>query len=178
MIMPLLPTRHPWRLQLLAAALVAAMAGAVVANGPAAANGPGRAPGAALVTPVDAAPLKIVTASGTHAFAVEVRDTPEGRAVGLMHRPAMPEGQGMLFDFEQTMPIDMWMKNTLLPLDMIFIRPDGGIASIAAHTKPLSTRIIPSGEPVRYVLELNAGAAERIGARPGDRVAHPLIAGD
>lgn len=166
--------RQPRRFHspLFAAALVAALAGASAMT---LAPQPAIAANAALVTPVDKTPLTVTTATGAHAFAIELRDTPDGRAVGLMHRASMPAGQGMLFDFQRTMPVDMWMKNTLIPLDMLFIRPDGTVAHIAAHTEPHSTRIISSGEPVRFVLELNAGAAERIGARPGDRVAHPAI---
>ncbi|MGV2978872.1 DUF192 domain-containing protein [Camelimonas sp. ID_303_24] len=139
--------------------------------------GSGQGPAAALVTPVDATPLKIITAVTTQAFQVEVRDTPEGREVGLMHRRSMPEAQGMLFDFERDAPVAMWMKNTLIPLDMVFIRADGTIARVARQTEPMSTRIIASGEPVRYVLELNGGVTEKLGIQPGDRVKHPAIAG-
>ena len=71
----------------------------------------------------------------------------------------------------------MWMKNTLIPLDMVFIRADGTIARVARQTEPMSTRIIASGEPVRYVLELNGGVTEKLGIQPGDRVKHPAIAG-
>lgn len=156
----------------LATAIV--MASLLTGAGVAASNAQA-APVAALVTPVDATPLKIETSSGTHAFEIELRNTPGGREVGLMHRKSMPANHGMLFDFEVAEPVAMWMKNTLLPLDMVFIRADGTIANIAAHAEPLSTRIIPASEPVRYVLELNAGVAERIGARPGDQVLHPAI---
>jgi uncharacterized protein len=71
--------------------------------------------------------------------------------------------------------VSMWMKNTYISLDMLFIRPDGTIARIAANTEPLSTRTVSSGEPVLSVLELNAGSAARLGIRPGDRVEHPLF---
>jgi uncharacterized membrane protein (UPF0127 family) len=81
----------------------------------------------------------------------------------------------MLFDFGQPQPITMWMKNTYIPLDMLFIRGDGTVARIAADTEPLSTRVIPAGEPVPFVLELNAGTAKRLGLAPGDRVEHSLI---
>lgn len=132
-------------------------------------------PGQPLVTPPHAVKLVVETATGAHRFDIELRDDDEGRMVGLMHRKTMPANHGMLFDFEDEKTIAMWMKNTLLPLDMLFIRADGVIHSIAANTQPLSTRIIPSGGPIRYVLELNAGAAARIGARPGDTVVHPAI---
>ncbi|MFM9975101.1 MAG: DUF192 domain-containing protein [Beijerinckiaceae bacterium] len=119
--------------------------------------------------------LTIVTASGRHPFQVEVMRTPDQRAKGLMFRNYMPADRGMLFDFERTEPVAMWMQNTFIPLDMLFIRPDGTIARIAVGTEPMSTRTIPSGEPVLGVLELNAGAAEKIGAKAGDRIEHSLF---
>ncbi len=87
------------------------------------------------------------------------------RARGLMFRRSMAADHGMLFDFERVEPVAMWMKNTYLPLDMLFLRADGTVARIAADTEPLSTRTIPSGEPVLGVLELNAGTAARLGLR-------------
>ena len=120
--------------------------------------------------------LSIATKAGDRrVFQVEVARTPDRRAQGLMYRRSMPEDHGMLFDFERVEPVSMWMQNTYLPLDMLFIRPDGTIARIAANTEPLSTRTIPSGEPVLAVLELNAGAAARLGIRPGDTVEHTLF---
>ncbi len=98
-------------------------------------------------------------------------------AQGLMFRRSMAPDRGMLFDFERTEPVAMWMKNTYLPLDMLFIRADGTVARIAADTEPLSTRTITSGEPVLGVLELNAGTAARLGLHPGDKVEHPLFRG-
>ena len=120
-------------------------------------------------------PLTIVTSSGPQAFQVEVARNDADRAQGLMYRRSMPANQGMLFDFGRVAPVSMWMQNTYLSLDMLFIRPDGSIARIAENTEPLSTRTIPSGEPVLAVLELNAGTAARLGIRPGDRVEHPLF---
>ena len=122
-------------------------------------------------------PLGIVSRNGRHAFAVEVMRTDADRSRGLMFRRAMAPDRGMLFDFEQSAPISMWMKNTILPLDMLFIRADGSIARIAADTEPYSTKVIPSGEPVLAVLELNAGTAAKLGIRAGDRVEHPLFPG-
>ncbi|MDJ1157039.1 DUF192 domain-containing protein [Chelatococcus sp. SYSU_G07232] len=119
--------------------------------------------------------LGVVTASGRHAFSVEVMRTEAERARGLMERRHLPADRGMLFDFGSVQPVSMWMQNTYIPLDMLFIRADGTIARIAEHTEPMSTRIIPSGEPVLGVLELNAGTATRIGAKPGDRVEHPIF---
>ena len=120
--------------------------------------------------------LTIVTRSGQrHSFQVEVARNQNDRAQGLMFRRSMAPDRGMLFDFERVEPVSMWMQNTYLSLDMLFIRPDGTIARIAANTEPLSTRTIPSGEPILAVLELNAGTAARLGIRAGDRVEHPLF---
>ncbi len=120
-------------------------------------------------------PLTIASRSGRHAFQVEVMRDDAGRAQGLMFRRTMAPDRGMLFDFERMEPVTMWMKNTYLPLDMLFIRADGTVARIAADTEPLSTRTIASGEPVLGVLELNAGTAARLGIHPGDKVEHPLF---
>jgi uncharacterized protein len=121
-------------------------------------------------------PLAIVTKDGQrHSFRVEVARNDADRAQGLMYRRSMPADHGMLFDFGKVEPVAMWMQNTYLPLDMLFIRPNGVIARIAANTEPLSTRTIPSGEAVLSVLELNAGTAARLGVTPGDRVEHPLF---
>ena len=87
----------------------------------------------------------------------------------------MAADHAMLFDFWRFFPVTMWMKNTYLPLDMVFIRADGTIARVAADTEPLSTAIISSGEPVLGVLELNAGTAAKLGIRPGDRVEHAMF---
>lgn len=129
----------------------------------------------AVVEPAPTEPLAIVTKDGRRAFKVEVMRNDAQRAKGLMYRRSMAADHGMLFDFERPLPVNMWMKNTYLPLDMVFIRSDGSIARIAADTEPLSTQIIPSGEPVLSVLELNAGTAAKLGIRPGDRVEHPLF---
>ena len=120
-------------------------------------------------------PLTIQARSGPHRFSVEVMRTDADRSRGLMFRRTMAADHGMLFDFEQVEPVSMWMKNTYLSLDMLFIRADGTIARIAADTEPLSTAIIASGEPVLAVLELNAGTAAKLGLRSGDRVEHPLF---
>lgn len=120
-------------------------------------------------------PLEIVTGSGTHRFSVEVMRTDEQRARGLMHRRFMPEDRGMLFDFKREEPVAMWMKNTYLSLDMVFIDKSGKVVNIAENTEPLSERIIPSAGPVLAVLELNAGSARRMGLKAGDRLRHPLF---
>lgn len=120
--------------------------------------------------------LSIVGQGGqAQRFQVEVARNDADRAQGLMFRRSMPADHGMLFDFGRVEPVSMWMQNTYLPLDMLFIRRDGTIARIAANTEPLSTRTIPSGEAVLAVLELNAGTAARLGIKPGDRIEHPLF---
>ena len=119
--------------------------------------------------------LDIVTTNGTQSFDVELAQNDADRSQGLMFRRSMAPNRGMLFDFARVEPVAMWMKNTYLSLDMIFIRPDGTVATIAENTEPLSTRIISSGEPVLGVLEVTAGTARRLGIRPGDRVNHPLF---
>jgi hypothetical protein len=132
-----------------------------------------------LTTPSAAAgptePLTIVSQSSRHLFRVEIADEPDERAYGLMNRFELAPDAGMLFDFGETGPIDMWMKNTYIPLDMIFIRADGAVHRIAANTVPRSLAIISSGQPVRFVLEVGGGTAARLGIGRGDRVEHRLI---
>jgi len=119
--------------------------------------------------------LGIVTATGEHDFKVEVVDTPKARARGLMFRKSMPADHGMLFEFKTEGPISMWMKNTYIPLDMVFIGRDGRVVGVAADAEPFSERIIASPEPAYAVLELNAGAARRISLAPGDQVRHRIF---
>jgi uncharacterized protein len=119
--------------------------------------------------------LEIVTKGGVHVFAVEIAVTNEERARGLMYRKELAEGRGMLFDFAPDQEVSMWMKNTYISLDMIFIQGDGRILRIAENTKPLSEAIISSNGQVRGVLEVIAGTAKKFGIAPGDRVAHPLF---
>jgi uncharacterized membrane protein (UPF0127 family) len=121
--------------------------------------------------------LEIVSKSGVHVFLVELAVSEEERARGLMFRRSLPEGEGMLFKFEPDQVINMWMHNTYIPLDMIFIRSDGRILRIAEHTTPQSDNIISSGGPARGVLEVIAGTAAKFGIAPGDRVAHPWFGG-
>ncbi len=119
--------------------------------------------------------LTIVSGGKRHAFQVEVMRTPDQRARGLMHRNYLPADRGMLFDFGSSEPVAMWMQNTYIPLDMLFIRADGTIARIAEQTEPLSTRTIPSGEPVLSVLEINGGISRQLGIKPGDKVEYALF---
>jgi uncharacterized membrane protein (UPF0127 family) len=119
--------------------------------------------------------LEIATKSGVKVFSVEMATTEEEKTTGLMYRKELADGKGMLFDFSPEQEVSMWMKNTYIPLDMIFIRADGRILRIAENTEPLSTRIIPSGGLAKGVLEVIAGTAQKYGIAPGDRVAHPLF---
>ena len=116
-----------------------------------------------------------MTAKSRHAFLVEVARNDADRAQGLMYRRMLAPDQGMLFDFARTDIVTMWMQNTYISLDMIFIRADGTIARIAQDTEPLSTRTISSGEPVLSVLEVAAGTTRRLGIKPGDKVENPLF---
>jgi len=120
-------------------------------------------------------PLEIATKSGVQVFSVEMATTEEEKTQGLMYRKELPDGKGMLFDFSPEQQISMWMKNTYISLDMIFIRADGRILRIAENTEPHSTKIISSGGLAKGVLEVIAGTAQKYGIQPGDRVAHPLF---
>jgi uncharacterized membrane protein (UPF0127 family) len=120
-------------------------------------------------------PLEIVTKSGVQVFSVEMATTEEEKQTGLMNRKELADGKGMLFDFNPEQEVSMWMKNTYISLDMIFIRADGRILRIAENTETLSTKIISSHGLARAVLEVPAGTAQKYGIRPGDRVGHPLF---
>jgi uncharacterized membrane protein (UPF0127 family) len=119
--------------------------------------------------------LEITSKSGVHVFTVEMAASDADRSRGLMFRKSLPAGHGMLFDFKQDQVVGMWMRNTYVSLDMIFIRADGTIARIAQNTEPLSERVISSGVAVRAVFEVVAGTARRLGLAAGDRVAHPMF---
>ncbi|HRE21495.1 MAG TPA: DUF192 domain-containing protein [Rhabdaerophilum sp.] len=119
--------------------------------------------------------LDIVSGERRHSFTVEVARSDQDRARGLMFRQHMPQDQGMLFDFERDQMVTMWMKNTYISLDMVFIFADGRIHRIESRTEPESERTISSGVPVRAVLELNANVASRLGLRSGDRIVHPMF---
>ncbi|MFO1188757.1 MAG: DUF192 domain-containing protein [Alphaproteobacteria bacterium] len=120
--------------------------------------------------------LDIVTADGkSHRFTIELAQTPDEQTQGLMYRRAMAADAGMLFINDPPRVMTMWMRNTFLPLDMIFFDARGRVTRIAERTVPLSEAIIPSGGPVQGVLEVNAGTATRLGIKPGDRLVHPAI---
>ena len=119
--------------------------------------------------------LEIASSNGAHVFQVELASTPAEREKGLMFRRYMPKDRGMLFDFGNPEPAAMWMENTYLPLDMVFIRADGTIARIESHTEPMSRRTIVAGEPVLAVLELNSGICDELGIKAGDKVSHPMF---
>ena len=121
--------------------------------------------------------LEIASKTGVHVFSVELAVTDEERAKGLMFRKEVPEGYGMLFDFKKEQLVTMWMKNTYVSLDMIFISDNGRIARIAQNTKPESEDIISSGAQVRAVLEVVAGTAKKMGIAAGDKVAYPIFSG-
>ncbi|MFO1184966.1 MAG: DUF192 domain-containing protein [Bauldia sp.] len=114
--------------------------------------------------------VTLVTSTGSHVFDVEWALTDAERERGLMFRQSMPADHGMIFDFEADQPVFFWMKNTPLPLDMVFITASGVIYRIEQNAEPYSEKNIASGGAVRYVLEINGGAAKRVGAKPGDQV--------
>lgn len=119
--------------------------------------------------------LAVVTSSGVHRFSVEIADTAETRERGLMFRTHLAADRGMLFNFRAVGSTAFWMRNTLIPLDIIFIAADGHIVSIAKNAVPHDETPIPSGGPVLGVLELRGGRADEIGARPGDTVRHRIF---
>ena len=121
-------------------------------------------------------PVTIASADDAHMFTVEIADTDALRARGLMFRQRLPEDRGMLFDFGTVREVAMWMKNTYIPLDMLFIRADGSIAYIAENTVPKSEDVIGVREPVLAVLELAGGTTRRLGIRSGDKVYHRIFA--
>lgn len=106
-------------------------------------------------------------------IAVEIAAGPEEKRVGLMFRTYLADGNGMLFPYETPQEVTMWMRNTYIPLDMVFIRADGVVHRVEKRAEPMSERIIASEGPVTAVLELAGGAVDRLGLKPGDRVRHP-----
>ena len=127
--------------------------------------------------------LEITTSKGKFTFQVDIADGPNERAQGLMCqeklpeycRTDLPEDYGVLFDFGEEQPRAFWMKNTYIPLDIVFIRSNGTVASIAKNTEPLNEKTIRSGAAVQFVLEVEAGVTNDIGLRIGDKVKHNRI---
>jgi uncharacterized protein len=117
-------------------------------------------------------PLIIHSANRPHRFTVQVAATIDQQGKGLMFRRSLPGGEGMIFPYDPPQEVSFWMKNTLIPLDMIFIRPDGRIGRIAT-AKALDETPVPSGEPISAVLEIRAGRARELGIREGDKVEWP-----
>lgn len=149
------------------------------------ASGPGTGGGSDTAPSASAAPareasasedeLELVTASGVSRLNVEIARTPDQQALGLMFRTSLADDQGMLFPHEAPRVSTMWMRNTYIPLDMVFILEDGTIHRIEERTEPFSERIISSGVPVSAVLEIAGGAARRLGLKAGDKVRHPMF---
>jgi len=133
------------------------------------------AEGQPMILPVDPSPLVAMTGQGERDFTVEIADQPGERQAGLMFRQDMAEDHGMLFVFEAPQTVGFWMRNTVMPLDLIFIGQDGRIKAIR-RGEPFSEAVISPGEPVRFVLELKAGTAAGQGIEDGDLVKHPAIA--
>jgi len=116
------------------------------------------------------------TETGDHNFNIELATTDQERAIGLMFRRSLPENAGMLFLYDEPQPAAMWMKNTFIPLDMVFISPDGTVHRIESNAEPFSLAVIPSDGPIAGVLELNGGEADKIGLKRGDKVLYPSLA--
>ncbi|MFA6153640.1 DUF192 domain-containing protein [Mesorhizobium sp.] len=132
------------------------------------------ADGQAMILPVDPTPLVAVTKGGERSFSIEVADTEAEREAGLMFRQDMASDHGMLFVFEETREVNFWMKNTPMPLDLVFVGQNGRIRAIK-QGEPFSEAVITPGEPVRFVLELKAGTAASDGIVAGDLLRHPAI---
>jgi uncharacterized membrane protein (UPF0127 family) len=122
---------------------------------------------------LDQVPLTITSSNGEHRFTVEVARTPEEQAQGLMNRNSVPPDRGMIFPYDPPVQVSFWMKNTLVPLDMIFIGADGKIGRIAANTTPMSLDPVASIDPVSAVLEVAGGRAAELGIKQGDKVSWP-----
>jgi uncharacterized protein len=119
--------------------------------------------------------LTIQTERGSHKFDVELATTPDQLSFGLMYRRSLAVDAGMLFDYSRPQKVAMWMKNTLIPLDMVFIDAVGTVAHISERTVPQSLRAISSKVPVRAVLELNGGTVARLKIKKGDRIRHDIF---
>ena len=119
--------------------------------------------------------LSIETANGSHKFDIELALTPDQQSQGLMFRRELAADAGMLFFHDRERVATMWMRNTFVPLDMLFVAADGKIVHIVERTVPQSLTTISAGRPVRAVLEVNAGTVRRLAIQSGDRLIHPLF---
>jgi hypothetical protein len=153
------------------AGLLALAAPALPGGGPLAGQGEARA------AEFETSPLTIVTLRGRFALTGELAVTADQRRQGLQYRRFLAADSGMLFDFGETAPAAMWMLNTPIPLDMVFIDAAGWVTHVAENTTPYSLDVIPSDGPVRAVLEVAAGTAQRLAIRKGARIQHPLFEG-
>lgn len=113
---------------------------------------------------------------GQASFSVEIADTPQGRARGLMHRESLPRGAGMLFIYDSPQRVSFWMKNTLIPLDLLFADRGGRITRVHHMAKPGDLTSIDGGDKILAVLEINGGLARRYGIAPGSELRHPAFA--
>lgn len=146
---------------------------------PAAPQAPAKAPAGALgEAPAGFEVLETVTPSGRTRFFVEIADNDAERERGLMFRKSLAADRGMLFDFHTPREVAFWMRNTLIPLDIIYVQADGTVLSIARNATPLSETPIPSGGPTLGVLELAGGRSAEIGLMPGDRIEHRMFKRD
>jgi len=155
---------------------LAVVAAAVIVVGGYALLRPTPGPASGQTLPVDPAPLVVLTDGGERNFSIEVADEPAERQQGLMFREDMADDHGMLFVFAETQHVGFWMKDTPLALDLIFIGHDGRVRAVR-RGEPLSVASITPNVPVRFVFEVKAGIAEKIGLKEGDRVRHPVIDG-
>lgn len=119
--------------------------------------------------------LTVVGDWGKATFTVDVADDPSERAEGLMFVESMPTLSGMLFVYEAPSAVSFWMKNTLIPLDMIFAGPEGAVVSVHENAIPGDLTPIPGGDDIQFVLEINGGLSQRLGIGPGDTIQHPSI---
>ena len=159
-----MPSFRPYRRGLLGLALGLSLAG--FAGQPASAR-----------TSARLQPLEVVTDKGAFRFQVEFVDNDRDRERGLMFRKILAPDRGMLFDFKTERPVAFWMKNTFIPLDIVYIRADGTVFSIVRNAVPQDKTPLPSGGPIRGVLEIPGGRAGEIGLLPGDRVRHRIFPG-
>jgi uncharacterized protein len=136
---------------------------------------PSRFPAGAELQQFPKSELTIISATGPHRFKVEVAETSAQMTQGLMFRTSLAPDAGMLFDYKQPTAATMWMRNTLIPLDMLFVDARGVIVNIHQRAVPQSDSVIAAAAPVRAVIELNGGTVARLGIAPGDRVVHPIF---